>query len=46
MHSMSMEKKILKGDWEIKKYLLPDEYKYEKFLFKSDFICLLKNLDL
>ena len=36
----------LKGDWEIKKYLLPDEYKYEKFLFKSDFICLLKNLDL
>ena len=36
----------LKGDWEIKKYLLPEEYKYQKFLFKSDLVYLLKSLDL
>ena len=36
----------LKGEWEIKKHLNYKECVYEKFLYKNDFMHLLKSLDL
>ena len=35
----------LKGEWEVKRCLTPEEVKYEKFLYKNELNTLIKNIN-